>query len=392
MTNFWYIKGDFRKTRSGMIGASDIPALIPDPERPTETLAGYGRTPITVWQEKTGRKEREPTGLPAEMGNFLEGKCIELFVRLFSGREIAMLHLRDRQTYDMAVSLGMPDQSAGIYQKRPYKHHAQFHRDGMICHPDAIYDPEDKHLADAVGKHTHEGVTVDLDKPFLLEAKSANFWATKRPADSVVRGYDFNLKTWQGIPLKHYMQIQFQLALLEVDVAYLPLISNTSEFHIWQIRANKKHQGRLIDLAGKMVHHIETDTPPGDLAMNATDIMALYPDLGDDFAVLNGPERDAAVDVAREFKQAEKQTKRWADKKTDAKDAMSVLLRDRPELRDGDGIISRWITTKGSEKITALSKIKKEDPNAYKYLVRKGLIYTSKESRRVDIPWQGEDE
>lgn len=385
MVNFWYIKGDFRKTRSGMIGASDIPALIPDPERPTETLAGYGRTPITVWQEKTGRKEREPAGLPAEMGNYLEEKCIEIFVRMFSGSELARIHTHDRRSYDFLD----PDSdiSAQVYQHTPYKHHAQFYRDGMICHPDAVYIGDQD-----IGKVTHEGVTVDLDKPFLLEAKSANFWATKRPEGSVVRGYDFNLKTWQGIPLKHYMQIQFQLALLEVDVAYLPLISNTSEFHIWRINANKKHQARLIDLAGKMVHHIQTDTPPGDLAMNATDIMALYPDLGDDFAVLNGPERDSAVDVAKEYKQAEKQVKRWTDKKTDAKDAMAVLLRDRPELRDGNGIISRWITTKGSEKIQALSKIKKEDPNAYRYLQRKGLIYTSAESRRVDIPWKGDDE
>ena len=300
MVPYWFIKGDFRKTRSTMIGASDIPALIPNPEKPTESLAGYDRTPITVWQEKTGRKEREPAGLPAEMGNFLEEKAVELFIRMFEGAPVAQMHVSDRQKYEWQ------EDHAALYQTTNYKHHAQFYRDGMICHPDAIYDPGaliDVDYTVVPQKITHDGVTVDFSKPFLIEAKSANYWATKRPTGSIVTGYDFNLKTWQGIPLKHYMQTQFQLALLEVDVCYLPLISNTSQFDIWQIRANKKHQASLIDLAGKMVHHIKTDTPPGDLAMNAKDIMALYPDLGDDFVLIDGDEREQAIHIAKEYGQ-----------------------------------------------------------------------------------------
>ena len=53
MNKFWFI-GDFVEDRARRIGASDIPALIPNPENGTETLAGYGRTPVTVWQEKKG--------------------------------------------------------------------------------------------------------------------------------------------------------------------------------------------------------------------------------------------------------------------------------------------------------------------------------------------------
>jgi hypothetical protein len=188
------------------------------------------------------------------------------------------------------------------------------------------------------------------------------------------------------------MQIQFQLALLEVDVAYLPLIHNTSDFDIWQIRANKKHQGRLIDLAGKMVWHIKTDTPPGDLAMNANDIMALYPNVGDDFVLIEGEEHAQAIEIAKSFNQAQRQIKRWKEKEADAKDAMAVLLRDRPELRDGEGIISKWGITKGSEKMIALSKIRDEHPRVYRYLTRKEMLYTSKDSRTVKIPWKGDEE
>ena len=394
MQKYWFISGDFLGDRSRRIGASDIPALIPNPEKPTESLAAYGRTPVTTWQEKTGRKEREPAGLPAEMGHFLEAKALELFVRNFVSYEYGLAVLHDLRAYDYANRSGdmrvIGGASAAQFQNTAFRHHVQFHRDGLIAHPDLVYDPETAYIPVKGNKVTSYGVTVNFDKPFLVEAKSANYWATKRPEGSIVTGYDTKLKTWQGIPLKHYMQIQFQLALIEVDVCYLALLHNTSQFDVWEIRANPKHQGRLIDLAGLMVKCIETDTAPQSLAMNAEDIMALYPDVGDDFATLVGPEAEAAVELAREYATAVRQLKMWKEKEKDAKDAMAIMLKDRPEIRDGNGIIAKWQSTRGSEKITALSKIKNETPLAYKYLKRKDLLYTSKDSRRVTIPWKGE--
>ena len=381
---YWFISGDFLKDRSRRIGASDIPALIPNPERPTESLSGYGRTAVTVWQEKTDRIERDPAGLPAEMGHYLEQKAIELFIRAYVDDHTAKAHVHDRRAYEFTGG------HAQDFQNTIFRHHAQYHEDGMICHPDAIYDPEV-----AFSPHTPKtahGIKVRFDKPFLVEAKSANYWSAKRPSGSIVSGYDFGLKSWQGIPLKHYVQIQFQLALLRVDVCYLALIHDTSNFDVWEIRAEPKRQGMLIDLAARMVRRIKDDKPPASLAMNAQDIMALYPDVGDDFVIIDGEEREKAVSIAQEYAQADRQAKRWKEKVQDAKDAMAVMLKDRPEIRDGEGVISKWQTTRGSEKITALSKIKVDNPVAYRYLKRKGLLYTSKDSRRVAIPWKGGDE
>lgn len=383
MIPYWFITGDFLKDRSRRIGASDIPALIPNPERPTESLAGYGRTPVTVWQEKTGRRERDPAGLPAEMGHYLEEKAVELFIRAFVPGKTANAHSRDRQAYEFTEN-----GNAAMFQNTAFRHHVQFHAHGMICHPDCVYDPDVAFIGKPATAH---GIKIKFEKPFIVEAKSANYWAAKRPEGSVVTGYDTNLRTWQGIPLKHYMQIQFQLALLEIDVAYLALIHNTSNFDVWEIRANPQHQGRLIDLAGTMVQRIDSDTPPADLAMNAQDIMDLYPTLGDDFVIVTGPEREAAVDIAKKYRHAEDQEKRWKAHKEDAKDAMAVMLKDRPEIRDGEGIIGKWATTSGHEAVTALSKIK-EDPVTYRYLKRKGLLYTTKDSRKVKISWKGETE
>jgi len=396
MRSYWFITGDFLKERSGRIGASDIPALIPNPEKPTETLAGYGRTPITVWQEKTGRLEREPAGLPAEMGHYLEGKILEVFVREFAGAESANAMTANRRAYEY-----MTDVNAGDYQAPPFLHSVQVYRDGMIVHPDLVFDPACRHVGWSLCnpvtteytylKTSSLGITVRFDRPFLVEAKSAISWAAKRPEGSIVKGYDFKLAEWQGIPLKHYMQIQFQLALMEVEDAYLALLHDTSQFHVWHIRANRSHQAKLIDLAGKMVWHIANDTPPADLAMNAKDIMALYPVLGDDFAILNGEERDSALELAKKYRQAESNEKRWKEMKEDARDGLSVVLQDRPEIRDGEGCIAKWKVVKPSEKTIALSKIRNNDPVTYRYLKRKKCIEEKKGSRSVNVVWKGDE-
>ncbi|NQU07337.1 MAG: hypothetical protein HQ583_02165, partial [Candidatus Abyssubacteria bacterium] len=258
MVKYWYIKGDFLKERSGRIGASDMPKMIPNPEKPTESLAGYEQTAITLWQEKTGRKKRDPAGLPAEMGHYLEAKAIELFIRYYANSGRAEQFLTDARTYEFTTErVGVDKVNAAQYQNTPFFHHTQFYRDDMICHPDAIHDPQAWPFP-PLKKRAHD-VTVAFDEPFIIEAKSAGYWSANRPEGSIVRGYDPTLKTWQGIPLKHYVQIQFQLALLEVKTAYLPLLYNTNQFDVWKINANRKHQGQLIDLAGKMAWHIKND-------------------------------------------------------------------------------------------------------------------------------------
>jgi hypothetical protein len=65
MIKHWYIgdKGPFDKTRAGRIGASDIPAILGNPDKPTESLAGYGRTAVTTYLEKRGERERLKWGI-----------------------------------------------------------------------------------------------------------------------------------------------------------------------------------------------------------------------------------------------------------------------------------------------------------------------------------------
>jgi len=71
---------DFQKSRSTKIGSSDVPALIQHPEK-SESLAGYGRTALTVYEEKIGIRERDPVGFPAQMGHVVEPYALQEFIR-----------------------------------------------------------------------------------------------------------------------------------------------------------------------------------------------------------------------------------------------------------------------------------------------------------------------
>jgi hypothetical protein len=389
VVNYWFIKGDFLHERSRRIGASDIPALIPNPEKPTESLAGYGRT-AGYCMAREDRPPRARACRTAGGNGSLPGT--EIFRDFYS--HVCRSQILGRLCYPKPqLRYDGADESkcrCPSFPRRRIPSSCAILPRRNDSAPRRAYDPSTAFYTPS--KKTAHGIAVSFDKPFLVEAKSASYWSAKRPEGSIVKGYDPQLKTWQGIPLAHYMQIQFQLALFEIDTAYLSLLHNTNQYDVWKINANRKHQGRLIDLAGAMVRRIETDTPPADMAMNAQDIMDLYPNVGDDFVILNGEERDKAVEIAREYVQADKQEKRWKAKKEDAKDAMAVMLKDRPELRDGDGIIAKWRNTGGGERIKALSEIKADDLVTYRYLKRKQLINEAKVGRTVNVSWKGDEE
>lgn len=408
MIDFWYINKDFTKERSTRIGSSTIPALFPNPENPTESLAGYGNTALTVYQEKIGEKQRDPVGLAAEMGHFLENKSLELFIRRFSSRLdgsdfISAKQEWERISKDERLMKIQPDYAKRIehYQHTHYKHNTQYYIDGMIAHPDCVYigDPSLVGLPKKERVKTVDGIEVDMSKPFIIEAKSARMMAAKRPDGSLVKGYDKKLTSWQGIPLKHYFQIQFQLALFEIDVAYLALISDTSDFHVWRIDADRGYQKHIIDTVGLMLKAIENRIPPRELAMNQSDITILYPELKKDFIMLNGEKLEAVKKACIEKWKASQQIKNWKGKEKDATDALAVYLKDYAEIRDGSECLAKWQERKGSESITKpdeagkdsmIDYLKKNDKPAYRYLIKRGYITTGKDTRFVKVKFKGE--
>ena len=370
--NYSYIT-DFYKSREGRIGSSDIPALIPHPDKPSESLAGYERTAITVYQEKAGITKREPAGFSARVGNDIEGLPLRYFIEEHNDKNTAIEFYKSYMLCQIEKELssdGIID-TASFNTISNYKHNTESTNNFAVAHADCLY----------VGNSAK-------DKPFIIEAKSAQFWATKRK-DDIYSGYDFDIEDWQGIPLKHYFQIQFQMALYGVKTAYLALLYNTSEFRSWKIKANKKHQADLLELAEYMKKCIDTKTPPKEKAMNAADIQKLYPEIKEDFREVVGKELESAKIIKEKYDHAKQQIKKWKLSERDALDAMSILLKDEREIKDiiGDELktIATWKNTGGSEYIMGVSEMEKVNPKELKRLGNLGLIKKKKTDSKIDI-------
>jgi hypothetical protein len=333
------------------------------------------------------------------MGHYLENKALELFLRQYWSRVEAEAFRIRKANYEAIISQG----NDGIFAASEYQfqshglyHSTEYFNDDFIAHPDMLWKGDDAGLT-----KTAAGITVDFSSPFIVEAKTAQLFAAKRREGSLVSGYDFDLTTWHGIPLKHFVQIQFQLAIFEIKVAYLALIYDTSNFQVWQIEANPEWQGRIIDIAGKMAKCIREGRMPRELAMNRADIMEIYPRPEKDYVMLSGGELDIVTSACVDYRHATQQVKNWEAKKVDAQDALAVRLGEYEEIRGADGkAVVKWQDRKGTTDIkkpagvdgkdSFLSWLKLNDLNAYRYLFRKGYIRKGADSRHVSVKYKGE--
>lgn len=368
----------FSRSRSTKLGGSDITACLPHPLK-SESLAGYDRTALTVYQEKTGIIKRDPAGFAAEVGNFLEPLVLKRFIQEFTGdTNIANDFTRGYQLCELdKKDDGYPN--AESFQNTPFLHHTKAENDYAIAH------------ADCISPHYN----------IIVEAKTAMSWATKRSENDPFSGYDFKLKGHQGIPLKHYYQVQYQSALYNLvygfqpDRLFLALITDTNTFNFWEFYPVKKVQERLLEIASYMKKCIDTKQPPKELATNQDDIKIMYPELDEDFRIISGDELNDAIQAAREAKEAEEQVKRWEQIKKDANNALSIFLKDSKTLKgivDGQIVdLATWQERKASERIIGLTEIKK-DEELYKLVKDKNLIKETPASRFVKVKFKEAEE
>jgi len=361
---------DFHRARSRKLGASDIAACLQHPEK-YQSLAGYDRTALTVWEEKTGRRERDPAGFAAEMGNVLEPVVLRKWIRENDSPETADRFYRGYVLCELDKKAdGYPD--AAAFQNTDYLHHTRAETDFAISHTDLIN-------------------IAKPDRRAIIEAKTASFWSARR-GDDPYNGYDPEIKGHQGIPLKNYFQVQFQAAIyqaaygIKFDELSLALLFDTSQFHQWEIRPDTRVQERLLEVAHYMKQCIDRDIPPRELAMNQSDIKAMYPKLNEDFRIISGDELQTAINAARQAREAAEQVKAWKAKKEDAENALAVLLKDVKVLRGlvDDEIVdlAAWQEREGAERIAGLKEIK-NDTELYEMAVKRGFIKKSEPVRFV---------
>jgi hypothetical protein len=366
---------NFEKSRKTLIGSSDVPALIQHPEKP-ESIAGFDRTALTVYLEKTGQKERDPAGLHAKLGHILEPHVLYEAISILSDDKTAKDFLRGYTLCELdSTKAGYP--TAPDYQNTDWLHHTEAVNDFSVSHADCI--------------NVKDGI--------IIEAKTASYWASHRREADPYKGYDPKLKGAQGVPLAHYMQIQHQMYMyssvygVHIKKGYIALISD-GVFNMWEIKPDIKVQERIAELCSKMKICIDAKTPPKDLAMNTDDIKAMYPEIKEDFKIISGDDSQKAIEYALTQKEAAKQESAWKQKKEDAAAALAVILKDTGTIKamiDGALVdVASWQPRAGAERVMSLSEIKKNKENVYKYLVKNECINKSEDTRSVKVKYKGD--
>lgn len=384
---------NFTKSRSALIGSSDIVACLQHPEK-HESLAGYERTAITVCKEKWGELPRTPAGLPADIGNALEMLALQKAIAQIetdngkTPEQVRSILNRFKRGYNLAEINTTIEYDADGNESLTYHNAKEFQTTDWLHHTEATTADSVSH-ADCIN-------IANPENAIIIEAKIAtSSWSAKR-GDDPYKGYDFELEGMRAIPLRHYMQVEHQCAVyaqcygIKIKQAYLALICD-GQFHLFQWKPDVKIQEQLLQLASYLKQCIDTHTLPVKLAMNADDIKVIYPKINEDFRVVSGEELETAQMYARAAIDAATMRKNWEEKERDAKDALAVLLADSGRLRgivDGEMVeFAAWQERKGVERLASLSEIKK-DKRLLSYCEKNGLIKIGEPSKFVAVKFK----
>lgn len=403
--NWKYIE-NFEQSRESRIGGSEIIWCIPHPEKQIESLGAYtdekgvrhACTALDLYDVKINKTKRQ-SGFPAEMGHFIEVKSIYEFIKDNIDYDVAFEFQRGYNLHKMEQDFLSHKSKKKIYvNPEPYnntdfKHNTESIIEGSVSHADCIYIP-DKFIKDKKEseiKFKKNGMTFDLSKPFIIEAKSANYHAVQARKKDQYVGYDMELRGFQGLPLKVYFQVQFQMALYKIEMAYVSLIYNTNSKHYWQIKANPKHQAELMQIAQYMKKCIDTKTPPKKLLMNSKDIAKLYPEIKEDFRELKDDELHEVLQIATEYYNAKQQSDIWGKKEKDLRERFSIHLKDTETIKGYVSgslqTIAKWKYTGGGKRILGLKKIteREDGKKLLKYFERNKLIQESEKNKIPDV-------
>lgn len=392
---------NFYKERENKIGSSEILCCIPHPVKAIESLAAWTdekgerhtETAIDLYNKKKN-KDISSSGFAASMGHWLEGKVLSEFISDNIDSKIASEFLRGYMLHKIEQDNSKEPINPSPFNNTAFRHNTKSENEYATVHADCLYDPSFSKIKDVIKKDKFK---IDMSKPFIIEAKSANLFSVERRKRDQYRGYDLSLHEWQGVDLGHYFQIQYQMMIYGVDVAYLALIYNTNSKHYWHIKANNNHQKELAQIAMYMKRCLDENIMPTQLAMNSHDIKELFPVINEDFRELKGDELSEVLKIAMEEIDASENEKAWKRKKEQVADRLSIHLKDTKILKGNIGgmivDIAKWKETGGSERTAGLAEIREREDGATveKYLRRKGLVKKTEENRKPSVTLKRKD-
>lgn len=334
MNRYTKIK-DFHGERAKGIGSSDIPILA-------GLTKQWGSTPFTLWEQKTGRAPLWEGNQRTEWGHRLEGEVLHKFVESHFSKDTA----DDYLSY-----------------KRRGKSFDSFKTDTECRSPERPYC-----LA-------HADLVVEGETPYIVEAKTAGMMSGKRREGRIFSGYDPEDLTAQGIPDAVFLQVQWQMYVYGIDLAYVAVLIDTADYREYgPIKADYRVQEKCLALAERFWELVKTDTPPAPETWG--DVTKMFPDQKDTTAMISGDDEQKVREMIDRDKKLSQRAKDIKEERDDIENAIGILLGKNQFLSSAGGDILAKASEQSRESI-ALSKIKKDAPEIEAKLRELGLVSKS---------------
>jgi len=334
MNDFQYLKDiNFEKGRY-YIGASDVPTLA-------LMNIKYEQTPLTLWEEKTGRKKRDFAGERAKAGKDLEAIVLKWGLEKMDYKFYAPDFLSDR-AHEKRIypPQGLVSLTQATCRNYPF----------IVAHADLI----------------------EIAQPWIMEAKSTGFFGGKRGGD-INYGYDKDDMTANGIPSSVYLQIQTQMLCYEISECYVSVMIDTGLHKLYgPISAHKKTQEKILAICERFWHHVTTDTPPKPEIW--ADVISLNPMLDvESKTVIAGPDLEKVEEMKERAVSLRKRQKEIDTELKDIKNAVGLLIGSNAYLEssEGNSLAKAFEVNKES---VSIKDLREKAPEMLDVLKEKGLI------------------
>jgi putative phage-type endonuclease len=323
----------FTDNRNTGIGASEIAVLC--------GASDYA-TPYEIWKQKIDKTTPEVSDELQELfdaGHYQEPIAMHKFLkpRNESLANIVQIKHAEKSHFDESCDV----------QINTRFNHPQY--GFMFCHPDLIYN--------------------NMNIEVKYAAHKSNEW-------------DFDDLTKNGIPLKYYLQVQYQMLCTGLDTSYLVLnYLGYKHYEFGPIFENKQVQAKMEKIAYDFWQLVQNKQPP--MPASRSDVMDMFPDkkfltktIPSDLELLTIMQKDRYNVLKARISKAKKEQ----DK---IKASISALMTDNNVLQTQEGeIIAKIIVSeKEGTALKWFDKVKNNHTDIYDLMKKNKLIETKKTER-----------
>jgi predicted phage-related endonuclease len=344
MTDFTYLSKDNLNFEHGRhyIGASNIPTLFGLTKK-------YGQTPMTLWEQLTGRDEGFKGNSLTQMGHWQEDSILARYVKGYTDldhREFWISRLWNEYEYK-----GLHSLTSAVREDHPY----------CLAHADLV-DLRDK------------------DNPILIQAKNTGFFAANRKEDKNY-GYDKDDHSQNGIPLSVYLQEQWEMYCYEIHTAYVAVLIGGNDWQLYgPIEYDKSVVEKALALATRLWEHVENGTPPKPETW--PDVCKLFPELQEESTTIGGQDLTDMLDMKEELLSINQKIKKLENKKEDIINATGLLIGGNTLLKSMDGTELAKVSERVSNETISLKTLKESHTDWYEQLKTEEII-------KPGVSWRG---